>query len=122
MTTLTREALLGKTKRRYQSITIGQNETARIQSLNEAEVSEWDATGFEPKTYKCTPAAMARRRRMLVALSLVDDAGKRLFGSDECDQLSDIDGKVFAMIHAAAIKLNSLDDDESAAVEDEVKN
>jgi hypothetical protein len=121
MTTLTREALLGKSARRYLDVVIGDGETVRIQSLSEADLGEYDAAAYDKQTYKVTPQCVVLRRRLLVALSLVDDEGKRLFKSSEVDSLLDVDAKVVGMIHNAAVEFNSLQDPE-ADVEDDAKN
>lgn len=119
MTTLTREALLGKSKRRYKDVALFDGDSARIQSLSEAELGEYDAAAYDPKSFKVTPECLVKRRRLLVALSLVDDAGSRLFKSNEVDELLGVDAKVVAMIHKACIDFNSLEDSEDVQSESE---
>ena len=119
MTTLTREALLGKSKRRYQNVPMFDGECVRIQSLSEAELGEYDAAAYDKKSYKITPECMVKRRRLLVALSLVDSDGKRLFKSSEINELLDIDAKIVGVIHRACIEFNSLNDDDDISQESE---
>lgn len=63
--------------------------TARVRSLSEREGSQYrlaccDDTGF-PERSRIIVA-----RRLMMAMSLVDDAGNRLYTDDEADLLSDL--------------------------------
>jgi len=101
----TREELMRMAKRTYQTV----NEV-RLQSLSELEVSNlraiW-AQRFNDEGYSL------RSRQELLAMCIVDDDGKRLFGSTQADldDIGSLDAKVTAPLYEACVKLCGLDAD-----------
>lgn len=60
-----------------------------------------------------------RMRSLLLALTLVDSTGQRLFGDDQIDKVGDINGIVSDRLYRKAFAINRLGGD---AVEEAAKN
>ena len=109
MTTLSaRERLRRLSGRRFESIDLPGLEGLRVQSLNEGEraIVEEFATGDR-----------RRMKRAIVALSLVDSAGARVYPFDLNDAVAlqailndtaELDGAIVDAIVASSMKLNKI--------------
>ena len=100
MTTLTREALLGKSARRYMEVPLPSGGAVRIQSLNERERADYELSLFDKKN---SYTAESSRRKLLVRC-IVDESGNRMFADNEHDLLGDIDGADAGAIYDACQK------------------
>lgn len=79
---LTRESLAATAVRRYETVTLSNGMEARIQNLGEPEITEFDTIAYDENgEYK--DARIKLRRRKLIQLCVVDDAGKRLYEKPE---------------------------------------
>ncbi len=98
---ISRDALLGKTARRYMTVDLPGGEKARIQSLTELEKSEFEFAVISTKG-KALRSKMVIARRTLVVLCLVDNDGKRILSDADLDALAQIDGAVISAIYDEA--------------------
>ena len=98
---INREALLGKTKRRYKTVDLPGGETARIQSLTEREKSEYECSVLSTRG-RAVRSKMTAATRALIVLCLVDNAGNRILADTDMEQLAAVDGGVTSAIYAAA--------------------
>jgi len=84
-------------KRRYDVVS-----DIRIQSLTEVELSTlrgiWASRYGESKVIDLTS------RRELFVMTVVDDAGARLFANEDVDALGELDGVVVEEVYEAAAK------------------
>lgn len=114
---LSRETLLLSTKRRYITVETPLG-PARLQSLTHGE---WRAV----QNLVLTAEEGDRRwASMLLAKSLVDDAGDRLFSDQDARDgaLDDSDSQVVSILAAAAESLNGVPDQSRREIETAVKN
>lgn len=81
----TRSALLGKRSRRYLEVDITGLGPVRIQSLSERERAE-----LEVKAMSDT----SQFRANLIALTLVDEDGARLFADSDVDSILEVDSSL----------------------------
>jgi hypothetical protein len=108
----TREEIKAMGKRRYDSV-----QGIRIQSLNEMEIStlqgvwgkryselEKDDEGFSEDGFNVS----RQNRRELVAMSVVDEDGERVFGNDEIDEVGTLGPDLVAELNEAAEKLSGI--------------
>jgi hypothetical protein len=95
----TREEILALSKRRY-----GSFEGIRFQSLTEAELSTlrgiW-AGRFGGREENSTAPVDLTSRAELLAATIVDESGNRMFANDEVDLISTIDSLVSEPLHKA---------------------
>jgi tRNA A37 N6-isopentenylltransferase MiaA len=82
-----RDRLVESIRRRYLEVEIDGLGTVRLQSLSEGDYS------------RVEDAKPEDRRPLLVARTLVDSAGDRLFADEDVDTISEMD---FAVVHAIA--------------------
>lgn len=89
----------------------------RIQAMSAA-----DRTEYEGLIYQFSDGGKVEldRRRFvaaLVAFSVVDEDGKRLFGPDDVDALAAKSGKALARIYSVAARLSGIGRDQEEAAE-----
>ncbi len=113
----TREAILAKAKRRFKEFSFD-GETYRMQSLTERERSQYELQ-LQDKKGGVTNSSVEKMRRLLVAKTLVDKDGQRLFSDEEESLLADVDGRMMAILYDQAWKHCGYDKDE---LEDHLKN
>jgi hypothetical protein len=94
--TITREALLGKTSRRYKDVVI-HGESYRIQSLTELERTQYEIALQGKKGF-----AFEKARRLFVCKCLVDADGKRLLLDSDEEQLKNVDGGLIGLLYSEA--------------------
>ncbi len=92
-----RETLLAAPQRRYHEETIDGVGPIRCQSLSAAEASQLEASyvgdsGFDP-------AKFAKRKPLVIALSLVDDAGNREFSDEDIEDIAQQDAAIIDAIY-----------------------
>ncbi|WP_339739231.1 hypothetical protein [uncultured Maricaulis sp.] len=79
---LTRENLAATAVRRFETVTLSNGLEARLQNLGEPEITEFDTVAYDDNgEYKERLAKL--RRRKLIQLCVVDEAGVRLYESPE---------------------------------------
>lgn len=86
----------------------------RVQSLTEREYSRYQLAVIDDDG-KPTAARIAAARPLLMALSLVGEDGKRLFGDADGDPLADLDGKDVNAICNACYRVQDSPGVEAAA-------
>ena len=107
-TTTIRDALLASCKRRYTEETIEGLGTVRLQSLTELERAKVEVAARDNASVL---------RGMLIAMSLVDDEGNRLFGDGEVDTILAMDSRL--TLRVSDVVLAHIGKDKT---EDAVKN
>lgn len=115
---LNRTKLINSGRRRYKLVPLPDGDTARIQTLNEAERSDFEK-GTVNSRGRINVDRMASARRRLVAKVLVDEEGRRLFDDDQADLLRQADAAIVGAIYDAAVQFVGISNDD---VEEEVKN
>jgi hypothetical protein len=110
---LTREEILAKTAREYDSIN-----GIRVQSLTDAEVSSLRA-GWSVRGEKNEEKTIAGMDRDILVLAIVDGNGVRVFKDGESALLESISGKITKPAAALARKLSGMSTEE---VSDSEKN
>jgi len=108
----TREEIKAMGKRRYDSV-----QGIRIQSLNELEISTlqgvWgkrfsdlndDGDAFDENAFSVSRL----NRRELVAMSVVDAEGERVYGNDEVEEVGELSPDLVESLYNAAEKLSGL--------------
>ena len=115
-----RAAFFNASKRRYDTTTVPIIGAVRIRSLTAGEVRAWReaVTGEGGKDLQYA-------NELLVAASVVDDAGDRLFSDDDARSavFGDMDGAAFAVLAKAVRKhTNSEADPDWKAIETAAKN
>lgn len=94
-----REEILALAKRRF-----GEFEGYRFQSLTEGEISTlrgiWAGRYGGRDEHSTEPVDLTSRAELL-AMTLVDGDGKRLFGNDEVELISGLDSVVTEPLHEA---------------------
>ena len=98
---INRDALLGKTARRYDIVTLPGGDCVRIQSLTELEKSEYENSVISARG-RAMRSKMLIACRQLVVLCVVDGEGNRMLSSDDISAMSGLDGAVTAAIFTAA--------------------
>lgn len=109
MTSDIRDKLLGSVKRRYSTADIAGLGQVRMQSLTELERAQIEQVATTDVT---------RMRAHLIALSLVDDDGNRLFADQEVETILKMDSRLTGDLSTAVMLHVGRQD----ATEDAVKN
>lgn len=96
-----RAKFLQPAERRYTEIEIEDFGRIRLQSLSEREQADYDMSILDSKGRWSRRAASNARRR-LIALTVVDADGNRVFHDSEIDALGELDGQIANAIYEAA--------------------
>lgn len=104
-----RDRLLGSVKRRYSTAEVAGLGLVRMQSLTELERAQIEQVASTDVT---------RMRAQLIALSLVDDEGHRLFADQEVETILKMDSRLTGELSTAVMLHVGRQD----TTEDEVKN
>ncbi len=107
-------------KRRYKAITLPvSGYHVRIQSITEAEFSQYQAAAVSKSGEKLRPDKLKDANRRFISLCLVDDDGNRILPTKDSGKLSSWDAGDAAYLYnecASHCKINNED------IEDSVKN
>jgi len=116
---LTREQLLGKTKRRYCTVTLPEGEEVRLQSLSEGEKSNYDSSMLNVKSGGIFRDRLRDAERRLVVLTVVGDDDRPLLSLSDVEALAAVDGRIISLLFNAATKHCGISKDD---IEAAVKN
>lgn len=106
-TTLTREALTKSATPRYVEQILSNGLVARIRSITEDEKSAYESIVYDAEG-KFQVARLKLRRRKLIQLCLVDDAGVNLYTAQELPSMK-MDGGIASQLFDAMVKHCGLD-------------
>lgn len=96
-----RSAFLNSIPRRYTTVDVADFGRVRLQSLTEAEAASYDIASLDQRgRWRHKLAAAARRR--LLALTIVDEQGHRLFEDSDTEALGNLDARVADALFSAA--------------------
>lgn len=112
--TISREAFLAKTTRRYKDLVVD-GESYRIQSLTEAERSKYELQLQDKKN----GFQFEKARRLFVCKTLVDENGSRILQDSDEPLVENIDGGLVALLYSEAQKHCGYEKDE---IKDLIKN
>lgn len=114
---LTREQLLAKSERRFDSVEVEGYGTVRVQSLNDLEQSEVQAVlvGSEKASDEAKGRRFFKSRRMVAMKAMIDKDGERLFGDEDMPLVESLDPKVVVAVYEKHLEMAG------KSVSDEVK-
>jgi hypothetical protein len=116
----TRESLKQHQRKVVEVVLDGEDVAYRLQEMNGTERDQFEVATITLEADGSRKVNALNLRGRLVAACLVDEAGKRFYGVDEVQQISDdLPSSVLGKLFDAAQKLNGLD---AAAPETAAKN
>lgn len=118
-TTLTRQKLRQSAARRYKYVTLSNGDVARLQSITEPEIGAYEAIAHDEKG-QWQLSRFKMRRRKLIQLCLVDDAGERLYAAEEVPGML-MDGGLAKELFDKCVEHTGLDN-ERESVDEAKKN
>jgi hypothetical protein len=102
MTIASREALLKLCERRYSTVDIPErNISIRIQSLSEAEKSQYETCLIAKNGRGIMRERLQDATRRLIALCVVDEEGKRIFSDSDLSAIANLDSYISSRIYDA---------------------
>ncbi len=130
MAVITRDELLGMTERVFDMVELPGDRKVRIRSLNEDERTRYEFASSDING-RWSKAKARDARALMIALSVVDDTGHRIYTAEDLDQIVTQAGKVLidleplrrlnstvaSLIYAGCLSLHS-----KARIEDLEKN
>lgn len=119
MELLSKESILASKDLNYEEVSVPEwSGTVRVKTMTGTERDDFEASVYETKG-KDASVNFKNFRSKLVAKTLVDAAGVRLFKDSEVDQLGQKSSKALDRVFAVAQKLNGIGQKE---VEELTKN
>ncbi len=89
----------------------------RVQAMSAADRTEYESLIYQFKDDGRVDLDRRKFVAALVAFSVVDEDGKRLFGPDDVDALASKSGKALARIYSVAARLSGIGRAEEEAAE-----
>lgn len=113
MALLSRDDILKVDDRKYEEVAVPEwGGTVRVRSLTGRERDQFESSLVDKKTGQASRLANARAR--LVAMTLVDEDGNRLFSTDDVSALGTKSAAALERVFTAARRLCGMTDDDLA--------
>lgn len=116
----TKEAILKADDRLFSTVEVPEwGGEVRIQSLSGAERDRWEASLAKVGKDGQPQPNLVNMRARLVALAIVDEAGKRVFTDNDVLALGGKGSRALQRVFSAASELSGIDDDAAAQVKED---
>lgn len=113
MALLSRDDILKVDDRKYEEVAVPEwGGTVRVRSLTGRERDQFESSLVDKKTGQASRLANARAR--LVAMTLVDEDGNRMFSTDDVSALGTKSAAALERVFTAARRLCGMTDDDLA--------